>query len=81
MCTLLQNRATVVYIDEKWCYLHSHHPRYLPRAAFEEKMVVGLHIKKVINRHHPIKTMFIVAVTTPDPDHDFDVFFNQKDLQ
>jgi hypothetical protein len=44
----------------------------MPRAAFEEKGVDWVKAKKVISRCHPVKTMFMAAITKPVKQYNFD---------
>ncbi len=44
----------------------------MPKAAFEEDGVERIKAKKVISRRHPVKTMFMAAITTPCEEQNFD---------
>jgi hypothetical protein len=44
----------------------------MPWAAFEEEGVDQVKAKKVISRRHPVKTMFMAAITKPIEQYNFD---------
>jgi hypothetical protein len=44
----------------------------MPWAAFEEKGVDRVKAKQVISIHHPVKTMFMAAITKPLEQYNFD---------
>jgi hypothetical protein len=63
----------LVYIDEKWFYLSSRHKKskHLPRAEFEPEEADKIRVRRVINKSHPVKTMFMGLITKPIPEQNF----------
>ena len=73
MRDMMLTEAIVVYLDEKWFYTTSRRRKlkYLPRAEFEEEGADILRVRKVINRRHPAKCMFMGAVAKPNGERGF----------
>jgi hypothetical protein len=45
--------------------------KHLPKAEFEEERVDRVHVRWVISRNNPIKTMFMGVVFPPNPEQNF----------
>jgi hypothetical protein len=60
--------------DEKWFYPWSRQKalKFLPKATFEEDGVERTKVKKVICRRHPVKMMFMAAITSLCEEQNFD---------
>ncbi len=77
---LEQSGELLTYLDEKYffCFSGCKLVKHLRRAEFEEDGVNRIRIRRVMNKLHPVKTMFMGIITAPVPEHDFDRKINMK---
>jgi hypothetical protein len=45
---------------------------------FEEDGVDRVRVRREMKKLHPVKTMFMGVITTPNPEHDFNGLINMK---
>jgi hypothetical protein len=69
----LPQDAVICYLDEKSFYLNSRRKwaKHLPWAAFEAVEADQIRVRRVMNRRHPTKTMFMGVLICPIPEQNF----------